>query len=81
MFQIYRAKIIICSAISVVILGIVGRKFYLKKKQERDDRTVKETLDRARRERRAKSRPQNLNESQLCVVCTINPKEVIILKI
>lgn len=72
-------KIFVCSTITVVLVGIIVRKIYLKKKQERDERKIKETLDNERRRRRAKTRPQNLTPEQLCVVCSTNPKEVIML--
>lgn len=56
------------------------RKLYNKKKQERDERKIKETLEKERRERRARTRPLNLTTEQLCVVCSTNPKEVSVLK-
>ncbi|XP_073842026.1 mitochondrial E3 ubiquitin protein ligase 1 [Musca autumnalis] len=72
-------KILVCGTIGAVLVGVVGRKIYLKKKQERDERRIRETLEKERKERRAKSRPAHLTQDQLCVVCNINPKEVIIL--
>lgn len=72
-------KIVICSTISMVLLAIIGSKLYKKKKQEREERRLKDMLEKSRRERRAKIRPKNLNEDQLCVVCVTNPKEVIVL--
>uniref|UniRef100_A0A1B0A2J7 RING-type E3 ubiquitin transferase n=1 Tax=Glossina pallidipes TaxID=7398 RepID=A0A1B0A2J7_GLOPL len=72
-------KIFVCGAISAVLISIIGRKLYVKKKQERDDRRIREALEKERKKRRARSRPQDLPRDQLCVVCTTNPKEVIIL--
>ncbi|KAI8123418.1 Mitochondrial ubiquitin ligase activator of nfkb 1-A [Lucilia cuprina] len=72
-------KIFVCGSISAVLITIIARKIYMKKKQERDERRIRETLEKERKERRAKSRPVNLTSDQLCVVCNINPKEVIIL--
>lgn len=72
-------KIFFCSAISAVLIGVIGRKFYLKKKEEYDERIIRERLEQARKTRRANARPQNLSEDQLCVVCVTNPKEIIIL--
>ncbi|XP_037825517.1 mitochondrial E3 ubiquitin protein ligase 1 [Lucilia sericata] len=72
-------KIFVCGSISAVLITIIVRKIYMKKKQERDERRIRETLEKERKERRAKSRPVNLTPDQLCVVCNINPKEVIIL--
>lgn len=69
-------KIFVCGTIGAVLIGVIGRKIYMKKKQERDERRIRETLEKERKERRAKSRPVNLSQDQLCVVCNINPKEV-----
>ncbi|XP_036336409.1 mitochondrial E3 ubiquitin protein ligase 1 [Rhagoletis pomonella] len=72
-------KIFVCGTISAFLIGFIVRKLYAKKKQERDERKIKETLEKERRERRARTRPLNLTTEQLCVVCSTNPKEVIIL--
>lgn len=69
-------KIFLCGTISAVMIGIITRKLYMKRKQERDERKIRETLEKERKERRAKSRPVNLTLDQLCVVCNTNPKEV-----
>ncbi|KAG4078824.1 hypothetical protein HA402_015414 [Bradysia odoriphaga] len=72
-------KVIICSTISAVLVGVIARKFYLKKKQERQDRELQEALDHSRRTRRANTRQTNILEKDMCVVCVSNPKEVICL--
>uniref|UniRef100_A0A1A9X0D7 RING-type E3 ubiquitin transferase n=1 Tax=Glossina brevipalpis TaxID=37001 RepID=A0A1A9X0D7_9MUSC len=72
-------KIFVCGVISTILISVIGRKLYIKKKQERDDRRIREALEKERKKRRARSRPQNVTPDQLCVVCTTNPKEVIIL--
>uniref|UniRef100_A0A0K8TS00 RING-type E3 ubiquitin transferase n=1 Tax=Tabanus bromius TaxID=304241 RepID=A0A0K8TS00_TABBR len=73
-------KMFISGAITALIIGIIGRRYFIRKKAERNERRLKETLEKARRERRAKTRPKaNLMEEQLCVVCVTNPKEVICL--
>lgn len=71
-------KAIFCGAIAALITAYIGRKIYLRKKQERAERRLKETLERERRERRQRSRvnPGRLSEDQKCVVCVTNPKEV-----
>lgn len=69
-------KIVFLSTIAAVLIGIMGRRFYLRKKQERDERKIRATLDKERRERRALTRNRDLKEDQLCVVCQSNPKEV-----
>lgn len=69
----------ICGAISIFLLSVIGRKFYLKKRQERTERRIREALEKSRQQRRAQSRQKNVNDDQRCVVCVQNPKEVIIL--
>lgn len=75
-FRLFRVKIVFLSTIAAVLVGIMGRRFYLKKRQERDERNIRATLDKERRERRALTRNRDLKEDQLCVVCQCNPKEV-----
>lgn len=74
-------KVIICGAIATVLTGIIVRKIYIRKKQERIERKLKESLDKARKERRQRSRVRtaDLTDEQKCVVCVENPKEVICL--
>lgn len=78
-FLLLRAKVVICSTIATVLTGVILRKIYLKKKQERAERILEATLEKGRRERRAKSRIRtaDLTEDQKCVVCVENPKEVL----
>jgi E3 ubiquitin-protein ligase MUL1 len=74
------AKIFICSSIASILVGIIGRRYYLRRKQERDERRLKESLEKSRQQRRAQIRSRDhLAEDQRCVVCLLNPKEVIVL--
>ncbi|KRF99751.1 uncharacterized protein Dwil_GK26989 [Drosophila willistoni] len=66
-------------SISVLLLGLIARKLYLKRKQQRAEDEIRNRLEEERRERRALMRPQNLTDDQRCVVCSSNPKEIIIL--
>ncbi|XP_060800430.1 mitochondrial E3 ubiquitin protein ligase 1 [Amyelois transitella] len=53
---------------------------YLKRRRRRAlEAGVKAQLARGRRERRARARDADLGELQLCVVCSENPKEIILL--
>lgn len=76
-----RSKVVICSIIGVTLSAIILRKIYLRKKQERIERKLKEALEKARRERKQQSRtkPRELREDQKCIVCIENPKEIICL--
>lgn len=64
--------------IAGILTAIIVRKIYLRKKQERIERKLKESLEKARRERRQQSRPRprDLRDDEKCVVCVENPKEV-----
>jgi E3 ubiquitin-protein ligase MUL1 len=73
-------KSLVCGTIAVVVLVVIGRKMYRRKKAEREERKIKEALERTRQKRRALARSSNVqDESQMCVVCLSNPKEVIVL--
>ncbi|XP_017843810.2 mitochondrial E3 ubiquitin protein ligase 1 [Drosophila busckii] len=72
-------KIVVCSSISMVLVGLIMRKLYRKKKQEREEAKIRKRLESERRERRARNRPHTLSQDQLCVVCSTNPKEIILL--
>lgn len=58
--------------------AIIIRKIYLRKKQERIEKRLQESLENARRQRRQQSRPapRELRDDEKCVVCVENPKEV-----
>lgn len=75
---VFRVKVVICGAIATVLTGIILRKIYLRRKQERIERQLKQSLERSRKERRQRARgyPSQLTDEQKCVVCVENPKEV-----
>ncbi|XP_052847282.1 mitochondrial E3 ubiquitin protein ligase 1 [Drosophila gunungcola] len=72
-------KLVICGTISVVLIGFIAKKIYRRRKQEREEAKIRNRLETERRERRARSRPHTLSQDQLCVVCSTNPKEIILL--
>ncbi|XP_065090491.1 mitochondrial E3 ubiquitin protein ligase 1 [Ochlerotatus camptorhynchus] len=72
-------KVIICGTISAVLVGLITRKIYKRKKEEWEERRLREKLDKSRVQRRALARQQVFNDEQRCVVCVDNPKEVICL--
>lgn len=71
-------KIFICGTISVVLITLIARKVYHRRKQDLDARKLKESLEKSRQQRRATARTSNeqLTDDQRCVVCATNPKEV-----
>ncbi|GBP66603.1 Mitochondrial E3 ubiquitin protein ligase 1 [Eumeta japonica] len=74
-----RVVLVVFGAVAAVVSCRIAYK-YLKRKRRRDqEASVKQQLAAGRRERRAKARDKDLGELQLCVVCTINPKEIILL--
>lgn len=72
-------KVIICGTISAVLVGLITRKLYKRKKEEWEERRLREKLDKSRVQRRALARQQVFTDEQRCVVCVDNPKEVICL--
>uniref|UniRef100_A0A182J2Y4 RING-type E3 ubiquitin transferase n=1 Tax=Anopheles atroparvus TaxID=41427 RepID=A0A182J2Y4_ANOAO len=72
-------KVFVCSTISAVLVGLIARKFYKRKKDEWEAQRIRKQLDESRATRRARMRPGDLSEDQTCVVCVVNPKEVICL--
>ncbi|EDV38877.1 uncharacterized protein Dana_GF25023 [Drosophila ananassae] len=72
-------KLIVCGSISIILVTFIAKKMYKRRKQLKEEAIIRDRLETERRERRARSRPQNMSEDQLCVVCSTNPKEVILL--
>ncbi|XP_030386496.1 mitochondrial E3 ubiquitin protein ligase 1-like [Scaptodrosophila lebanonensis] len=72
-------KIMLCTTISGILVGLILRKIYRKKRQEREEAKIRIRLDTERRERRALNRSNVISSDQLCVVCSTNPKEIILL--
>lgn len=72
-------KVIICGTISAVLIGLITRKIYKRKKMEWDEQRLRDKLERSRAQRRALARQQVFSDEQRCVVCVDNPKEVICL--
>ncbi|XP_037721202.1 mitochondrial E3 ubiquitin protein ligase 1-like [Drosophila subpulchrella] len=68
-------KLLVCSTISVILIAFVSRKIYRRIKIKAEEVTIR---NRLRAERR-RNLPANLSQDQLCVVCSTNPKEVILL--
>ncbi|KAG7306953.1 hypothetical protein JYU34_007077 [Plutella xylostella] len=74
-----RVLLIVFGAVAAVASGRIAYK-YLKRRKRRDlELTMKKQLATGRRERRAQARESGLADVQLCVVCTENPKEIILL--
>lgn len=72
-------KILICSTVGAVLIGLIARKLYKKQKAEKEERLFRESMEKSRLERRSKQRIETISDDQRCVVCVTNPKEVIVL--
>nr|XP_036671753.1 mitochondrial E3 ubiquitin protein ligase 1-like [Drosophila suzukii] len=68
-------KLLVCSTISVILIAFVSRKIYRMIKIKAEEVTIS---NRLRTERR-RNLPDNLSKDQICVVCSTNPKEIILL--
>ncbi|XP_041977519.1 mitochondrial E3 ubiquitin protein ligase 1 [Aricia agestis] len=74
-----RVLIVVFGTVAVIASARIAYK-YLKRRQRKEaEEALKKQLAAGRRERRAQIRDKNLGEHQLCVVCTENPKEIILL--
>ncbi|XP_069695032.1 mitochondrial E3 ubiquitin protein ligase 1-like [Periplaneta americana] len=74
--NLYRLLTIIVGGVGLVTLGIMTRKWWKKRAR----RLREERASRERRERRTRVRDKDLQESQQCVVCRQNPREIILLR-
>lgn len=69
---------VVCGGISVLLITLIARKIYRRRKQEQEERALKEALEKSRLQRRTNARQpaSQLSEDYKCVVCITNPKEV-----
>lgn len=72
-------KIMICSTVGAVLIGLITRKVLLKRRAAREEQKFRESMEKSRAEKRSKQRTETLTDDQRCVVCVTNPKEVIVL--
>lgn len=72
-------KVIVCGTISAVLVGLIAKKIYRRKKMEWEEQKLRDKLDKSRLQRRVQARQQVFSDEQRCVVCVDNPKEVICL--
>ncbi|KAF5306144.1 hypothetical protein FQR65_LT07420 [Abscondita terminalis] len=75
----YRFLCIVFGTLGIVIGGLVIRKYLRNKNREFDIERRRKELEITRKQRRQKARGDEMPESQLCVVCKTNPREVILL--
>ncbi|XP_016989214.1 mitochondrial E3 ubiquitin protein ligase 1-like [Drosophila rhopaloa] len=68
-------KLLVCSTISVILIAYVVRKIYKRRNKKIEEAEIHNRLETERR----MDRPVILSQDQLCVVCSSNPKEIILL--
>ena len=66
-------------AIGIIIGGLVARRFWKDREEERAAKELRDSLAASRKERRQKVRNTDLAEDLVCVVCKSNPREIILL--
>ncbi|XP_076232244.1 mitochondrial E3 ubiquitin protein ligase 1 [Calliopsis andreniformis] len=75
----YRLLCFMFGAIGLLIGGIVFRRFWKDRTEQRLAEELRQSLAASRKERRQRVRDTDLREDQLCVVCRTNPRELILL--
>lgn len=75
----YRLLCLMFGAIGMLIGGIVFRRYWKDRTEQRLAEDLRQSLAASRKERRQRVRDTDLREDQLCVVCRTNPREIILL--
>lgn len=75
----YRLLCIMFGAIGMLIGGIVFRRYWKDRTEQRMAEELRQSLAESRKERRQRVRDTDLREDQLCIVCRTNPREIILL--
>ncbi|VVC96616.1 unnamed protein product [Leptidea sinapis] len=74
-----RILLVLFGSIGAIASGRIAYKYIKRRRRKIAEDVMKKQLAAGRKERRAQNRDKNLSEVQLCVVCSENPKEVILL--
>lgn len=75
----YRLLCLMFGAIGLLIGGIVFRRYWKDRSEQRIAEELRQSLAASRKERRQRVRDTDLRDDQLCVVCRTNPREIILL--
>ncbi|XP_076626757.1 mitochondrial E3 ubiquitin protein ligase 1 [Colletes latitarsis] len=75
----YRLLCLMFGAIGLLIGGIVFRRYWKDRTEQRLSEELRQSLAASRKERRQRVRDNDLRDDQLCVVCRTNPREIILL--
>ncbi|XP_053625542.1 mitochondrial E3 ubiquitin protein ligase 1 [Plodia interpunctella] len=74
-----RVLLVVFGSVAVAASCRVLYKYLARRKRRAREEHLKRTLAQSRRQRRKDNRDKNLPDLQLCVVCSENPKEIILL--
>ncbi|KAM0734939.1 Mitochondrial E3 ubiquitin protein ligase 1 [Formica fusca] len=77
--KLYRIFCVISGAIGLFLGGIMARRYWKNKQEQRLVEQLRQTLETSRQERRQRVRDRDLREDQICVVCNTNAREIILL--
>ncbi|XP_077274102.1 mitochondrial E3 ubiquitin protein ligase 1 isoform X1 [Temnothorax americanus] len=77
--KIYRIFCLTSGAIGLVLGGIMARRYWKNKREQRLADQLRRSLETSRQERRQRVRDRDLREDQICVVCKTNAREIILL--
>lgn len=75
----YRILCLMCGTVGLLLGGIVIRRYWKNKQEQRLAEELRKSLETSRQERRQRVRDGDLREDQLCVVCKTNAREIILL--
>ncbi|XP_011875936.1 PREDICTED: mitochondrial ubiquitin ligase activator of NFKB 1 [Vollenhovia emeryi] len=77
--KIYRIFCLMSGVIGLVLGGIMARRYWKNKQEQRLAEQLRQSLEASRQERRQRVRDIDLREDQICVVCRTNAREIILL--
>ncbi|KOC59611.1 Mitochondrial ubiquitin ligase activator of nfkb 1 [Habropoda laboriosa] len=75
----YRLLCLMFGAIGMLIGGIVFRRYWKDRTEQRVAEELRQSLAASRKERRQRVRDTDLRGDQICVICCTNPREIILL--
>ncbi|EZA62430.1 hypothetical protein DMN91_003756 [Ooceraea biroi] len=77
--KVYRILCLMCGTVGLLFGGIVARRYWKNKQEQRLAEELRQSLEASRQERRQRVRDSDLREDQICVVCKTNAREIILL--
>lgn len=77
--KMYRILCLMCGTVGLFLGGIMIRRYWKSKQEQRLAEELRQSLEASRQERRQRVRDSDLREDQICVVCKTNAREIILL--